>query len=133
MISQKIQAECPKCGGRVAADSFVLDYLERKMVCPGCFKKARKPSLKESTEKQKEVVKKQKPPGWDKEDELLEQLVRARKDKLSGSIQRVPGKDYVKYTCPCSFTFRYFPVHKKPRTCPYCNRENPRIKQSVLR
>ena len=114
MLSNQVQAECPKCNSKSAADAFVLDYLERRMVCPGCFKKARKPTLKEQTEKQKEVVKETKPPGWDKEDEELDKLIRSRQNHVSGKIERVPGAEYVRFTCPsCTFKFKYYPLQKQ--------------------
>ena len=124
MISNNVKAKCPKCNAMVDANSFVLSYIERKMICQTCHKQKDK--------KVKPIIKKEKiqrPAGWDKEDEELERLVKAKNIKLTGKIERVPGEKHIRYNCPeCNFKFRYFPLERRPRYCPYCSHENPVIR-----
>ena len=129
MLSNQVQAECPKCNNRSAADAFVLDYLERRMVCPGCFKKARKPSLKEQVAKQEKVVKETKPIGWDKEDEYLVKISKLKKEQDQAQFKRIPGTNQVSCKCmKCKYVFKYDHFKKIPVSCPYCNQDIPRFK-----
>ena len=126
-MNSTVSVLCKKCGNKSPAETFQLDYNEAMMVCFSCFnKRGQKPEIKQQVKK--EVT--QKPAGGDSEDELLSRLVKEknRSNPGHGKIERVPGEMYVKYTCSgCSYKFKYFPLHKKPRTCPYCNIENPKI------
>lgn len=120
-----VKAKCPKCNQDSDANSFQLDYKAGKMVCQRCFSNRDKP-VKDMT-KQKPKV--EKPVGWDKEDELLEQLARERKSEMQGIIEKVPGSMQVNLTCPnCRYRFKYSPLEKKPKYCPYCGKDNPKIK-----
>ncbi len=127
-MSSQVTAACRKCNNKAPAESFQLDYTAGMMVCFSCFKKrGKKPTVKEAPK----PVEKKKPAGWDSEDELLERLIKDKRRSQSpvGKVERVPGEMYVKYTCnKCAFKFKYYPLHKKPRTCPYCNSPNPKIR-----
>jgi len=119
-----VKAKCPKCNQNVDADSFQLDYKVGKMVCQNCFKNRDKPVKSEI-----KPIKPKKPAGWDKEDDHLEQLSRERKTEMQGIIEKVPGSMNVNLTCPnCRYRFKYNPLEKKPKYCPYCGKDNPKIK-----
>ncbi|MFH1395910.1 MAG: hypothetical protein ABIG93_00785 [archaeon] len=120
-----VKAKCPKCNQDVDANGFQLDYKAGKMVCQNCFNNRNKP-VKEITTKPKGP---EKPAGWDKEDELLEQLAKERRSEMQGIIEKVPGSMQVNLTCPnCRYRFKYNPLEKRPKYCPYCGKDNPNIK-----
>ncbi len=119
-----VKASCKRCGNSVPSDQFKLHFEYRMMVCPPCFKG--KP-----IEKEKPVVKNEppKPPGWDKEDEYLERLVKQRREENQAQFQRIPGTQQVRCTCfKCKYVFKYDPFRKMPRTCPYCNIDIPKLR-----
>jgi hypothetical protein len=125
-----ILANCKKCGGRSDADKFQVCYESRMAICHSCFTRRGQKVEKKETPVKKEI---KKPAGWDKEDELLEQLTQNKKREYKGRIERIPGKSYVRFTCPhCNFKFKYYPWEKRPGTCPYCNATNPNIRATGL-
>ena len=129
MISSSIKAKCRRCGKDAPAEHFKLHYKYRMMVCPDCFSG--------KTDKQKEAMKKKentvKLPGWDMEDDYLEKYHRQKVQKERGRFVKIPGTNQVRYNCAnCKFSFRYDPFKKRPRTCPYCNTEIPRLKTFSL-
>jgi len=126
MIGSGVKAKCPKCDKDADANSFQLDYKFGKMVCQNCFNNRNKP-VKSVIEKSKP----NKPAGWDKEDELLEQITREKRSQLQGIVEKVPGENFVMINCPnCNYKFKFDLVRRKPGYCPYCSQENPRIKVS---
>lgn len=128
MMSNLVKAKCPKCNLMVDANSFLLCYKERKMICQSCFKKRDDPIVKKKVKP--ETAK--RPPGWDKEDDEINRLVQMKKAEI-GKVERIKGEKFVRYTCPkCSFKFRFFPLEKRPKYCPYCSKENPIIKLNSL-
>ncbi|MBT3297636.1 hypothetical protein HN385_01830 [archaeon] len=124
----EVTAVCKNCGGKAPASSFKLDYKARLMVCPNCFS-GKKNSIQKMFEK-RESPKREKPPGWDKEDELLEQLTRSKRaDPNRPRIERIPGSIFVKMVCSnCNYKFKFHPLNNIPRNCPYCDKENPKVK-----
>ena len=97
------------------------------MVCPGCFKGKALP--KEKVKK----VEPPKPPGWDSDDDYLEKISRQRQVEEKAQFKKIPGTDYVRCTClKCKFQFRYDPFKKRPRVCPYCSADIPKLRTFSL-
>lgn len=122
-----VNAICRNCHKAAPSDQFRLHYKLRMMVCPNCF------SGKTQTQQAKETANQKaeppKPAGWDKEDEYLQKVSRARKEQTQSQFTKIAGSQHVKCTCAqCKFTFKYDPYNKVPRTCPYCNIEVPNVK-----
>ena len=96
------------------------------MVCPNCFSGATK-KRQEQLQKKPELP--ARPPGWDAEDDYLEKAAKLRKQENQAQFSKIPGTQYVRCTClKCKFSFRYDPFRKRPRTCPYCNDDIPKLK-----
>lgn len=122
---ESIRVKCRNCGRDTRSDELVLDPVYRKMVCPYCVseRRQREQVHKEVAEQrlaQKEAAKpKDKPAGWDHEDDYLE---RAYKQKQDNKV-RVEWIDKVKarYTCQkCGFKFTINAQKIIPAHCPYC-------------
>lgn len=128
MFDSTVKAKCRNCGCFSPSDKFRLHYEIRQMVCPKCY------SGKTKKEEEKKKEKKTQPPGWDAEDEYLEKVRNSKKQEIQNSYKKIQGTDFVQYSCVnCKFSFKYNPLRKRPRTCPYCNAEIPKIKTySVL-
>jgi DNA-directed RNA polymerase subunit RPC12/RpoP len=95
---------------------YVLDPFYRMMVCPACVKDRR---MRENVHKEVDSLKKEKPAGFDKEDEYLE---RTYKEKMKQTVVVEKfSENKVKYKCPkCSYEFLYDTIRKTPGRCPYC-------------
>jgi len=116
-----VKAKCKNCDKEAPAEQFKLHYQFKMMVCPDCFSG--------KTQKQQEMKKAEpkKPVGWDMDDEYLQKHQRM-KEKEKPRFRRIPGTDQVECTCKgCKYAFKYDPFRKKPRTCPFCNEEIPRL------
>ena len=116
-----VKAKCKNCGKEAPAEQFKLHYQIKMMVCPDCFSG--------KTQKQQEMKKAEpvRPAGWDLEDDYLQKHQRM-KEKEKPQFKRIPGTDQVECTCRgCKFAFKYDPFRKKPRTCPFCNENIPRL------
>jgi len=123
-----IKVPCRECGMEAPADQFKLHYKYKKMVCPACF--SGRTEIKRQKEQEETVVKKEKPAGWDSEDDYLEKMSRTRRqDGIEVSqFSKIPGTHQVQCKCAhCKFNFKYDPFKKTPRTCPYCNQDVPRL------
>ena len=119
-----VKANCRRCGSSVPADQFKLHYSYKMMVCPNCF--SGKTQLQEEKKKVEEV-KPAKPAGWDQEDLYLEKF-HSKQQKQEPIFRKVPATGHIECTCrKCSYSFKYDPFRKKPKTCPYCNEAIPRL------
>jgi hypothetical protein len=124
-----VKAVCRKCGQEAPVEQFKLHYEFRQMVCFACY--SGKTKLQQEKKEQEKAVK--RPVGWDAEDEYLEKASRSRlKEDHRGTFTKIPGTPQVRYTCICSYTFKYDPFTKSPKTCPYCNGEIPRLRTFSL-
>ncbi len=121
-----VKAKCRNCGREASADQFKLHYKYKMMVCPDCFTgRTQKPE----EQQKKPVEAPARPPGWDKDDEYLEKMVRLKRQESQAQFTKIAGTDYVQCKCnSCSFTFRYNPVRRMPLACPYCNVTVPKFK-----
>ena len=121
-----VKAKCRNCGKESPAEQFKLHYKMRQMVCPTCFSGKTEKFQQEAKEKAQAPP---KPAGWDMDDAYLEKVSSMRKKEEKDQFERIPGTDYVKYSCiNCKYQFRYDVFRKKPRTCPYCNTDIPRLR-----
>jgi len=119
-----VKAKCKNCNKEAPAEQFKLHYQIKMMVCPDCFRG----KTQMQQEKEKALLEKPaKPPGWDVEDDYLEKHQRM-KEKEKPQFRKIPGTDHIECTCRgCKFAFKYDPFRKKPRTCPFCNEDIPRL------
>jgi len=118
-----IKVKCRNCNKEADSDTFKLHYEYKMVVCPDCFRG----KTKKQEEKEKVQIIKEKPVGWDVEDEYLQKYHR-QKQKEKPQFKRVPGTNQIQCTChQCSFSFKYDPFRKRPRTCPYCNENIPKM------
>ncbi|MAE12980.1 hypothetical protein CMO92_00305 [Candidatus Woesearchaeota archaeon] len=122
--SSQVKVPCKACGNLAPSTEFQLDYHEGKMVCLACYQKNRKTSIKPSPPPQPLP---ERPPGWDEEDELLEQLNKQKKKtKDSLDFKELPGTDKCIITCgQCTFTFKFNTKQFYPPACPYCRHKIP--------
>ncbi len=141
MISRQPTAVCKRCGRNAPADSFVLDHLLGMLVCADCVKEQKskvskaavmkatsdvmnaksKTALTAAQPVQKPVQEevKERPAGWDSEDEYLERAHKQRQ-KLNVNFERLDDSR-VRYTCTkCQFRFIYHISKKYPSMCPNC-------------
>ncbi len=122
-----IQATCRNCNQKAPSDQFKLHYKYRMMVCPNCF--SGRTEQKKQQEAKKKMEAPPKPPGWDAEDDYLEKMSRMRKEDNQAQFSKIPGTDHVRCTCAsCKFAFKYNPFQRRPKTCPYCNADIPKLK-----
>ena len=93
------------------------------MVCPNCYS-GRTEKLKAKEEKKVDV----KPPGWDQEDEYLEKAAKLKQQQVKAQFKKIPGTDQIQCTCSaCKYSFKYDPFRKRPRNCPYCSEDIPKL------
>lgn len=121
------RVKCKQCGRLARPSEYVLDPVYRIMVCPMCVKDRRMreqihrevDSQRLKKKKEQEELMKDKPAGWDPDDDAIN---RAYKAKLSKTVQvEEISKDIVKYPCPkCKYSFRYNTAKRIPSKCPYC-------------
>jgi hypothetical protein len=120
-----IKVKCKNCNKEADSDGFKLHYKYKLMVCPDCF--SGRTARDEEKKKAQVTIVQKKPAGWDQEDEYLDKY-RKMKAKQEMKFKRVPGTSNVQCTCNgCEFTFNYDPFRKRPRNCPYCSKEVPRM------
>ncbi|MBM3199410.1 hypothetical protein FJZ53_00620 [Candidatus Woesearchaeota archaeon] len=147
IMSKQPQVKCKKCGRSAPADSFVLDHLQGMLLCPDCIREQRtnskvtkefvtraasnimssgkiNPSPRHSaqpkpTQEEEKAPVKERPPGWDSEDEYLERSIKQR-SKSSIEYERV-DESKVRYVCTkCRFKFVYHTEKRYPSMCPNC-------------
>jgi len=122
-----IKVKCRNCGKEYPADTFVLDYVYKMMVCPQCVKDRQRKEIVHK-EAQQQVLQEtaKKPAGWDHEDEMIEKAYAAklaRTGSAPGHLVPTPDGKY-KYRCPrCKYEFAYNKATNTPSRCPYCNWE----------
>lgn len=130
--SNKIKAICKKCGRAAPAEDFILDQVYRLMVCPTCVRerKDKEITAKKIQEKAialqeelkiKQAEQKNRPPGWDEEDEYLERAYQQKqRQSMVNKYERI-NADRINYICgKCRYKFAYSTLSKFPKTCPYC-------------
>lgn len=123
-MANSVKIKCRKCNRLSSADEFVLDPFEKMMICPLCVKDGKgRMSLNKKKEDQEKVKKeeaKNKPVGWDHDDDYLERMHKIKQGSPAVEVERI-DKERVKYTCfNCKYRFVYNLVTKHPTPCPYC-------------
>ncbi|MBW3003547.1 hypothetical protein KY328_05030 [Candidatus Woesearchaeota archaeon] len=124
-MADSIHVKCRRCGKTAPASEFVLDHVYRLMVCPHCVKERKNSEAKKTkiVEPENKIsVFRNRPPGWDEDDEYLERAQREKQIALS-SVRRelqVHG-DKVNYKCfKCKYVFVYNKAKHYPNVCPNC-------------
>ncbi|MBU0535760.1 MAG: hypothetical protein KKE20_02255 [Nanoarchaeota archaeon] len=121
------KAVCRRCNRRAKVSEFVLDHVYKMMVCDYCVKERKNHDMihsqlktqKDAKLKEKEAAK-EKPAGWDQDDEYLEKMHKQKMKKMA-IIENVTG-DRTRYKCPkCSYSFTHGTYSKTPLRCPYCD------------
>ncbi len=126
-----VQIKCRKCGRSSDATTFVLDPLEKMMICALCVKDRKvKKTAEMIINRRREAVQptedadSDSPVGWDKEDEILEKIHKDREEKGQEQPTVTVGRiddDRVRYNCPkCSYSFVYNVKLQRPQKCSYC-------------
>ena len=126
MITRQIKSKCKRCGREAVSTEFTLDPIFKMMVCPECVKERKNQSFmqqrtkaKEQARQAEEVVKKEKPAGWDFDDVEAE-LAFKKKQATAPKIEKI-DKEHVKYTCKkCKYEFVISLYKRMPGRCPYC-------------
>ncbi len=120
-----IRVTCKKCGRSVPSDQFVLDHINKMMVCQTCARTPNKPSPTIPPQPLKGPLPKPIPfdkkhiPGYDKDDERLELLYQEKKNKM-GKFKKL-SEDKIKYQCSkCKNQFPFNIVRRTPLKCTYC-------------
>ena len=140
MMSDDIKVICKRCGRPAKASEYVLDPDYKMMVCSACSKERLSMGSKKKQEafvhsanetakpKETPAVQKNRPAGWDEEDERLEKMSKSKASAASSGdgapqmrVERV-DENNVKVTCPkCDYKFTYNLIRMGPNTCPYCS------------
>ncbi len=125
-----IKVNCKRCGRPAVSTEFVLDPIYGMLVCPTCIKERKsgvaKAEIQQNKNKQQEqanvqAAAKNKPAGWDKEDDFLERSYKNKQDSTKAATVEKIDDQRVKYRCTkCQFKFTYDFIRKYPGTCPYC-------------
>jgi len=125
-----VKAKCRVCGAEEDVEMFRLHHDFKQMVCSNCFTgKTKRLEEKKKEEAVQHADKPPKPAGWDKDDEYLEKVSRQRQSELQSQFSKIPGSGQVQCKCThCKYLFKYDPVKKVPRTCPYCDFPVPILK-----
>jgi DNA-directed RNA polymerase subunit RPC12/RpoP len=127
MMNKGVSAVCKRCGRSSPAEQFILDPIYGMMVCQLCVKERKGKSAaaqikqdRNAVQQKKEEEVRNRPPGWDKEDEYLERSYAKKRESQVG-VERIDGS-HVNYSCPkCKYRFIYDTERKHPKVCPYCN------------
>lgn len=124
MINTGVKANCKKCGRAEPADRLVLDPVYQMFVCQDCVSERKKKELGKIRQEEKQVKQKEdfrnKPAGWDAEDEYLSKAYQNKQAKPSVSFERIDS-DTVKCKCPkCHYKFIFHIAKRYPGTCPFC-------------
>lgn len=137
MSQSGIKAKCRRCGKESPVDEFVLDPIYKMMVCLTCVKerhlkekvaaeirsnKKNVASTSAISDEEHPTEAKNKPKGWDLEDEYLERVYKQKSKNMAEVI--TIDKERVKYECPkCKFSFIYNVLKNIPTRCTYCGSE----------
>ncbi len=130
--SGNVRVQCKRCGRLSPANDFVIDHLNKVMVCSACAKGAPKPTtLSELAAKKPTVLKARIPAPSapiapakrvtvnDPEEDKMEKAYQEKKAKL-GAYPRIDDEK-VRYKCgKCGYQFPYNKVKQSPAKCPYC-------------
>ena len=148
MSGMGITAKCRQCGQNRPTTEFTLDPIIGAMVCAACSKERKtKESTEQMRKKQAQIEAqvvaqqqerlgaharpaapstqpaapaKNRPAGWDAEDEYLDKLAKAKQNNVV--ITTRIDKDPVMYKCQkCQYDFAYNVEKQKPSRCPFCN------------
>jgi DNA-directed RNA polymerase subunit RPC12/RpoP len=127
MMNNEVKVPCKRCGRMSPASQYILDPVYGMMVCQLCLKERKSKAAalvlrqdRQNAEAKKEEELKNKPAGWDAEDEYLEKAY-ARKKQSQAAAERIDSNHF-NYTCPkCKYRFVYDTERKFPKACPYCN------------
>ena len=95
-----IKVPCKNCGVLAPAEDFKLHHKYRLMVCPNCYT-GKTEQLKQKAAAQEKAP--TRPPGWDKEDEYLDKMIKLREREPKNRIEKVPGTNLVKVSCSRNF------------------------------
>lgn len=124
-MNNSISVKCRRCGKSAQSSEFVLDPVYKLMVCPDCVKERKNRELqkKAAVEEQPKIkIMKERAPGWDPEDDYLEQYHRQKKASIiqsAQSMQQIGNK--INYKCyNCKYFFIYNKEKKYPNLCPNC-------------
>ncbi len=142
-MSGIVTAKCRKCGKSMPTTEFVLDPIFGAMVCAACSKERKTKESMDAMKKKQQAIEqevaakqgtarpaaqkapppqpaKNRPAGWDAEDDYLEKLSRAKQDNIV-QVKRI-DRSRVQYKCPkCHYDFPYNLDKQKPSKCPFCN------------
>lgn len=112
-----VMVKCRKCGRNSDAEGFVLDSVDKMMICGQCVKdKKVKKVVQRISFLQEPRIGKEKP--FDIKKEIKEQIVEPLDDAVS--VIKLDA-ERVKYKCPkCGFGFIYNIVTGRPKNCGYC-------------
>jgi Zn finger protein HypA/HybF involved in hydrogenase expression len=119
MVTHDIKVKCRQCGKSASAESFILDHVYKKMVCPQCVRdrNSKENKVKSGSDIGIKVEPKSIPSDWDDDDRLMNQeyLKKSSKPNFIGIKEKVNVK------CNrCSYAFKYDPIKKYPNLCPGC-------------
>lgn len=133
--SGNIRVKCKRCGRLSPANEFVIDHINKVMVCAACAKGAKPATpttLSELAVRNKPTVLKARIPAPsapiapakkvvvdDPEEEKMAAAYNEKKAKL-GAYPRIDDEK-VRYRCgKCGYQFPYNKVKQTPAKCPYC-------------
>lgn len=120
MKTSDIKIKCRQCGREAVAESFILDHVYRKMVCPQCVRDRERKEKKhlDGSDIGLKVEPKNVPSDWDEDDKRMNQEYlkkQSTKPVFAGLTEKVQVR------CKrCNYAFKYDPVKKYPRLCPGC-------------
>jgi len=125
-MNNSISVKCRRCGKNAPSSEFILDSVYKLMVCPNCVKERKNRELHKKVpieeEEPKILILKERPPGWDPEDEYLEQFHRKKQTDIAQStqgMQQIGNK--INYKCySCKYFFIYNKEKRYPNLCPNC-------------
>ena len=129
MNNDRIKVKCNKCGGEMFSDEFVIDPDYKMAVCRNCIRDKRKrQDVWAEVGKQREAKiaqeaedakKPPKPAGWDKDDELLDRLVKQKERVKERMVFKELPNGKIK-CAKCGYAFKYDSANSTPMNCPYC-------------
>lgn len=131
----EVNAKCRKCNKPMPVTKLRMDPDMKMMVCPDCIKNKGAASGKQQTagnENKQAAAKKNLPPDWDREDEVLEKAFKVRQAETEGIEYKKIGTDLVSYKCKCGYLIKYNLRERKPRACPYCGKEIPSVLHKMV-
>lgn len=127
-IPSEIKAICKRCKRSAPSEKFVLDTDYRMMVCPYCILEKRDKKMQAGAAQQKQEIVRNKPAGWDSDDDYLEKAAEQKKASSGVIFERIDAEK-IKSKCPkCKYGFIYNTAKKFPSSCPYCGTPLPTTK-----